>query len=72
VLDPAMPLSISLHDKIEVDATIVVPRGQISIAVQHADGKCTRLVGTSAVQTQREVEILEAGGMIQAILSDRF
>jgi aconitate hydratase len=70
VIDPATPLSIGLQDRIEVDATTVVPGGGVSVAIQHADKQCTRLVGTAAVQTQREVEILQAGGMIQAILSN--
>jgi aconitate hydratase len=72
VLDPATPISIGLQDRIEVDATTVVPGGIVSVAIQHADKQCTRLVGIAAVQTQREVEILQAGGMIQAILLDSF
>lgn len=72
VVDATTPLSIGPQDKIEVDATTVVPGGNVRLVIRHVDGQCTHLVGTAAVQTQREVEILQAGGMIQAILSDKF
>lgn len=72
VIDTATPLSIGPLDRIEVDATAVTPRSKISVTIQHADGNCMCLVGTAAVQPQREVQVLQAGNMIQAILSEKF
>ena len=72
VVDATTLLSIGPQDKIEVEATTVVPGGDVRVVIRHTDGQCTHLAGTAAVQTQREVEILQAGGMIQAILLKKF
>jgi len=69
VVDRDTPLAVEPRDRINVDATAVTPRGNISLTIRHGDGEDRHLIGTVAVETEREVEILLAGGMIQAILS---
>lgn len=62
------PSSLSARDFIEVDATDVQPRCDVSLMLRYASGRTEELTGYSAVETEQEVETLLAGGMIPLIL----
>lgn len=70
VIDRAVPLSIGPQDRIAIDATAVEPRSELKLLIRRADGQNQALVGRAAVETEREIRILNAGGMISTILSD--
>ncbi|WP_430442061.1 aconitate hydratase AcnA [Shinella sp.] len=71
VIDRATPFSPGPTDRIEIDATQVVPRGPISVTLLRPDGTRQQLRARAAVETDREAAILVSGGMIPAILSAR-
>jgi aconitate hydratase len=71
VIDRATPFSPGPTDRIEIDATQVVPRGPISVTLLRPDGTRQQLQARAAVETDREAAILVSGGMIPAILSAR-
>ena len=71
LIDRDVLFSIGVEDMVQVDATTVEPRGDIRLVVRRPDGTCTPFTGRAAVETDREAEILLAGGMIPAILSAR-
>lgn len=63
-------LDIQPGDQIEViaDATTLRPRGAIAVQLRRADGRVTTIPATAAVETQLEVELLQKGGVMPAIL----
>ena len=63
------PLAIDPQSMIEIDASTVSPRCDLRLIHRRSDGDPQSLVGKAAVETDREVAILQAGGMIQAILT---
>lgn len=71
VLPEDQPLRVSALDLIDVEADIVVPRGQIRLTWKKHLGEPQRIVGRAAVETEQEVETLRRGGMIPQILSRR-
>jgi aconitate hydratase len=63
-------LQIQAGDKIEIVAhsEILKPRSQISVRIKRVSGLIENMVATAAVETQLEVELLQAGGVIPSIL----
>ena len=63
-------LALRPGDRLEVDAPIgaLAPRCAVPVRVVRADGSSTALDATAAVETQFEMELLEAGGVIPTIL----
>lgn len=66
----AEALAISVGDRLEIaaDTAELVPRGEIVVTIQRVDGKAEELLATAQVETQAEVELLKAGGVIPSIL----
>ncbi|MEG1768651.1 MAG: hypothetical protein RR311_09305, partial [Comamonas sp.] len=50
------------------DAQAIAPRCAIDVRVQRADGRSEALQATAAVETQLEVALLRAGGVIPSTL----
>lgn len=63
-------LRLAPGDRIEVDAApdALSPRCNLAVRVHRADGSIEPMTATVAVETQLEVELLRAGGVIPAIL----
>jgi aconitate hydratase len=63
-------LRLAPGDRIEVDADphALSPRCHLAVRVHRADGSIEPMTATAAVETQLEVELLRAGGVIPAIL----
>ena len=77
ILPLRMPAGISPHtlqlqagDRLEVDATPegLQPRGAIRVCVHRVDGRQDNFEATAAVETQLEMALLRAGGVIPSIL----
>jgi aconitate hydratase len=68
----AHPRTMALRpgDRIEVDApsSALAPRCRVPVRIVRADGSSLALETTAAVETQFEVDLLVAGGVIPAIL----
>lgn len=64
------PFTLALQpgDRIEIDAQAIAPRCAIDVRVQRADGRSEALQATAAVETQLEVALLRAGGVIPSTL----
>ncbi|MGF6527701.1 aconitate hydratase AcnA [Variovorax sp. PvP013] len=66
------PVTLDLRagDRIEVDARAedIAPRGAVAVAVHRVDGRVERFEATAAVETQLEVGLLRAGGVIPSTL----
>ncbi|MBB2719828.1 UNVERIFIED_ORG: aconitate hydratase [Rhizobium etli] len=71
VLPADQSLRVGASDLIDVDARVVVPRGQIRLTWKKHLGEPQVIVGRAAVETEQEVETLRHGGMIPQILSRR-
>ena len=65
-------LELRPGDRIEIDAAIdrLAPRGLVAVRVLRADGSVLDVHATAAVETQFEIELLKAGGVIPKILRD--
>ena len=63
-------LDLAPGDRIEVDAPgeAMTPRAAVAVQVRRADGRVDRLQAVAAVETQFEVDLLRAGGVIPSIL----
>jgi aconitate hydratase len=63
-------LALRAGDRIEVDAQAedIAPRGAVAVAVHRVDGRVERFDATAAVETQLEVGLLRAGGVIPSTL----
>jgi aconitate hydratase len=63
-------LAWALGDRIDIDATAerLTPRGPVPVRVLRADGSVLRFAATAAVETEFELELLRAGGVIPSIL----
>jgi aconitate hydratase len=63
-------LALVAGDRIEIDARPgnIRPRGLVDVALHRVDGRVERFGATVAVETQLEVELLEAGGVIPSTL----
>ena len=63
-------LKLAPGDRLEVDGKpdTLTPRGPVLVRVLRADGSVEAFTATTAVETQLEVELLRAGGVIPAIL----
>jgi len=46
----------------------MTPRAAVAVQVRRADGRVDRLQAVAAVETQFEVDLLRAGGVIPSIL----
>ena len=77
VLPLAMPegmsaanLAIGTGDRLEIEAEAgrIVPRAEIPVTVWRASGEAERFLATAQVETQAEIALLEAGGVIPSIL----
>jgi aconitate hydratase len=70
--DSTHPRALQLQpgDRIEVDAAAdkIRPRATIGVRIHRAGGAIETLQATAAVETQLEVELLRAGGVIPLIL----
>jgi aconitate hydratase len=66
------PVTLALRagDRIEVDAQAedIAPRGAVAVTVHRVDGRVERFDATAAVETQLEVGLLRAGGVIPSTL----
>jgi aconitate hydratase len=66
------PFTLDLRpgDRIEVasDAEVITPRGGVAVMVHRVDGCMERFEATAAVETQLEVGLLRAGGVIPSTL----
>lgn len=65
-------LALQPGDLIEMRASAeeVTPRASLQMHLHRADGRVEAVPATAAVETQREVALLRAGGVIPAILTD--
>ena len=63
-------LNIRPGDRLEVlaDADRLAPRGKVPVALHRVDGALERFEAQAAVETQLEVQLLRAGGVIPSIL----
>lgn len=63
-------LQIQLGDQIEVlaDASSLSPRCKVQVKLRRASGEVEPIEASAAVETQLEVELLRAGGVIPSIL----
>jgi aconitate hydratase len=63
-------LAIQAGDRIgiDVDAAALVPRAQLPVRILRQDGRVETLLATAAIETQLEVDLLRAGGVIPSIL----
>jgi aconitate hydratase len=63
-------LHIQPGDQLEVqaDPQALVPRGKIIVLLRRVGGQVERLEAVAAVETQLEVDLLRAGGVIPSIL----
>ena len=63
-------LSMSADDiiKVEADPQSIAPRREIVIGISRANGSLLSLSATAAIETNAEVEILRAGGVLPLIL----
>lgn len=72
ILPLRLPQALSLQpgDRIEVDAQAdqLAPRAPIAVTIHRHAGATEALQATAAVETQLEVELLKAGGVIPSIL----
>ncbi len=71
VLPADQSLRVGASDLIDVDAGVVVPRGEVRLTWKKHLGEPQVIVGRAAVETEQEVETLRHGGMIPQILSRR-
>lgn len=66
------PFTLALQpgDRMEIaaDAELIAPRCAISVRVLRGDGRSQALAATAAVETQLEVALLRAGGVIPSTL----
>jgi len=66
------PFTLDLRpgDRIEVAAhpEVITPRGGVALTVHRADGRMEHFEATAAVETQLEVGLLRAGGVIPSTL----
>lgn len=66
------PFSLNLKpgDRLKVVASpeVITPRGSIEMQVLRLDGSMESFIAQAAVETQMEVELLRAGGVIPSIL----
>jgi aconitate hydratase len=56
---------------ITAEPSSIAPRGPVQVSVQRADGRMQSFDATAAVETQLEVELLRAGGVIPSTLQKR-
>jgi aconitate hydratase len=77
ILPLRMPAGMSPHtlqlqpgDQLQVHAApeLLQPRGAIAVCVRRADGREENFQATAAVETQLEISLLRAGGVIPSIL----
>ena len=63
-------LGLSIGDRIEIDAQdrLLAPRSLVTGAIVRADGTTEHLTFHAAVETQLELDVLRAGGMIPMLL----
>jgi aconitate hydratase len=63
-------LSMSADDiiKVEADPQSIAPRREIVVGISRANGSLVSLSATAAIETNAEVEILRAGGVLPLIL----
>lgn len=63
-------LSMSADDiiKVEADPQSIAPRREIVVGILRANGSLVSLSATAAIETNAEVEILRAGGVLPLIL----
>ncbi|MCE8023166.1 aconitate hydratase AcnA [Billgrantia aerodenitrificans] len=66
----AASLAIGTGDRLEIEAEAgrLVPRAEIPVTVWRASGESERFLATVQVETQAEIALLEAGGVIPSIL----
>lgn len=64
-------LSIRVEDDIQIaaDAADIFPRCPVTVSIKREDGSVTRFCATAAIETNAEIEILRAGGILPMILS---
>ncbi|MDB5878289.1 MAG: aconitate hydratase domain protein [Variovorax sp.] len=66
------PVTLALRpgDRIEIDARAqdIAPRGAVAVKVHRADGRLEQFEAIAAVETQLEVNLLRAGGVIPSTL----
>lgn len=64
-------MSLNAADTITIDATAdtIQVRAYVPVRVDHADGQITEFSARVAVDTEFEVELLRAGGVIPTILT---
>ncbi|WP_337587567.1 hypothetical protein [Crystallibacter crystallopoietes] len=57
-------------DRVEVDAAAgdLAPRADVAVVIHHADGTRTPFTARAAVETELDVELLRAGGVIPSLL----
>jgi aconitate hydratase len=70
-VDPGT-LALAAGDRIEIDAqpAALAPRAAVPVRILRRDGSHQDLQAIAAVETQLEVDLLHAGGVIPAILRD--
>jgi aconitate hydratase len=66
-------LNIQAGDQVEIDATteMLSPRCAVPVRIIRAAGSAEKFIGAAAVETQLEVSLLRAGGVIPLILNKK-
>jgi aconitate hydratase len=64
-------LDLGPRDRIEIDARTIFPHAKVPVLIHHADGRTARFEAVAEIETERETEILERGGLIPLVLSER-
>lgn len=63
-------LQMKAGERIEIvaDAALLAPRVQVPVQIHRRDGSVENLLATAAIETQLELELMRAGGVIPSIL----
>jgi aconitate hydratase len=66
-------LGIQAGDQVEIDASaeMLSPRCAIPVRIIRAAGSAEKFIGAAAVETQLEISLLQAGGVIPLILNKK-
>jgi len=64
-------LVLGPRDLIEIDARTIFPHAKVPVVIRYADGRTAGFEAIAEIETERETEILERGGLIPLVLSER-
>ena len=62
-------LALGPDDRIAIDARNIAPRAALTVVIHHATGATRQLQVTAEIETEREVAVLQGGGLIPLVLA---